>query len=940
MHKNISIIGAEEHNLKKINVEIPRNKLVVITGVSGSGKSSLAFNTLYAEGQRRYVESLSTYARQFIGQMNKPMVESIEGLSPAIAIEQKTIGNNPRSTVGTITEIYDYYRLMFARIGIPHDPSTNKPLQKQSIDEIMDVVMTYPEGTKLIILSPVVRNKKGTHAKIFDDARKLGFSRARIDGEFLLLEEEITLEKTHKHTIEIITGRIVCTANNKKRIVESIEKALDMAKGNTTVMGTIGKDVSDEKNFSLQYAYQDTELSVPELEPQLFSFNSPVGYCTQCSGLGFTMEFDESLVIPDKSLSFYEQGIAPFSENWKWYTAQIESLARVLKMKLRVPFNQWTDEAIEQLLYGSKHKISFKLNSASGFRSYTRKFPGLLPELLRRYQTSKDPHFREWLEQFMRKQACSLCGGGRLRKEALFVRVHGINIQSLSALSVDQSILFFDELTLNEKETLIAEEILKEIRSRLHFLQQVGLGYLSLDRHAGTLSGGESQRIRLASQIGSALVGVIYVLDEPTIGLHQKDNERLLNMLIKLRDLGNTVIMVEHDEQAMKTSDYIIDIGPRAGKDGGEVVAKGTVAQIARSGTLTGQYLAGKLNIQLPEVRRKGNGATLSIEGANEHNLKNITVVFPLGTLCVITGVSGSGKSSLLQDIIYPAIHNELYKAQKVCGVYKTIHGLEHLNKVIDINQSPIGRTPRSNPGTYVKIFDGIRALFAQLPESKVRGYSPGRFSFNVKGGRCEVCQGAGVQIIEMHFLSDVYVRCDVCQGMRFNRETLDVYYKDKNIYDVLCMTVDEATQFFEKIPIIYRKLLILQKVGMGYITLGQSAVTLSGGEAQRIKLALELSKQNTGNTLYLLDEPTTGLHQADIINLMKVINELVDRGSTVILIEHNLEVISLADHILDLGPDGGDNGGKVVCVGTPEEVMQVADSHTGTFLKKYLEGR
>lgn len=946
MSEFINIIGAEEHNLKKINVKIPRNKLTVITGVSGSGKSSLAFNTLYAEGQRRYVESLSTYARQFIGQMNKPAVESIEGLSPAIAIEQKTIGRNPRSTVGTITEVYDYYRLMFARIGVPYDPDTNEILQKQTVDEIIDIVMGYEEGAKLIILSPVIVNKKGTHIKIFDDARKLGFARARVNGELVQLDDDIVLEKNNKHSIEIVTGRVVITKQNKKRIVESFEKALEMSDGNAIALMSVKNADADggggdvERMFSLHYAYKNTALSVPELEPQLFSFNSPIGSCPHCVGIGYTTELEEKLVIPDDSLSFYDKGLAPVSENWKWYTLQIESLAKTLKMDLNKPFREWSKNALKQLLYGSDAPISFTYISNTGERHYKRIFPGIMPELMRRYQSTNDNSFRDWLEQFMIKKTCSLCAGGRLRREALAVKIKHLGIHTLSAMSIDKSVDFFESLHLNKRDSLVAQEVLKEIRARLHFLKEVGLGYLSLDRYAGTLSGGESQRIRLASQIGSSLVGVMYVLDEPTIGLHQKDNTRLINMLLHLRDIGNTVLVVEHDEQVMKMADYIIDIGPYAGKHGGEIVAQGTPKAMMKKNSLTGKYLAGKLSLALPKERRKGSGKEIVIRGANEHNLKKIDARFPLGLLNIVTGVSGSGKSTLVQDIVYPAIHNSLHRSKMSVGAFKSIDGLEYLNKVIDIDQSPIGRTPRSNPATYVKIFDGIRILFSELPESKARGYSPGRFSFNVKGGRCEACQGGGAQVIEMHFLSDVYVICEGCKGKRFNRETLDIYYRGKNIFDVLRMTVDEAVLFFSRIPKVYKKLSILQRVGMGYITLGQSAVTLSGGEAQRIKLALELSKQNTGNTLYLLDEPTTGLHQADIINLMGVLHELVDKGNTIILIEHNLEVIAQADYIFDLGPDGGEHGGHVVGYGTPEEMIHIKKSYTGDFLRTYIAQR
>ncbi len=939
MQKFISIVGASEHNLKKISVTIPRNKLVVFTGVSGSGKSSLAFNTIYAEGQRRYVESLSTYARQFLGRLDKPAVDSIDGLSPAIAIEQKTIGRNPRSTVGTITEIYDYYRLLYARIGTPYDPDTGKELSKQTIDQIVDTVMEFSTGTKLTVLAPVVRNKKGTHKKILDDARQLGFSRVRVDGSMSLLEDVGALSKTYKHSIDIVTGRIVVKADAIKRITEAFEKALELAGGNAIALleGTDEADAT-ERNFSLHFAYENSELSVPEFEPQLFSFNSPIGSCSQCAGLGYTMEFDEQLVVPDMDKSYVERGIAPIPESWNWYAAQIRALAKLFGESVEKPFSAWSKKAMDALLYGTSEAISYTLQNESGSRNYTKKFPGVLGDLLRRYHTTKDPRFRDYLEGFMSTNTCSACAGGRLRKEALAVRVNKKNIHELTQLSVAKSIAFFDTLSLREKEQTIAVEILREIQARLSFLQEVGLGYLSLDRYAGTLSGGESQRIRLASHIGSALVGVMYVLDEPTIGLHQRDNDRLILTLQRLRDLGNTVIVVEHDEQVIRCADYVLDIGPHAGKHGGEIVGKGTPASIAKNKkTLTGKYLANELHMKIPSERRAGNGKFLRVKGASEHNLKNVGVEFPLGTFAAVTGVSGSGKSSLLQDILYPAVHNALHSSKMSCGSFKALEGVEHLDKIIDINQSPIGRTPRSNPGTYVKVFDHIRDLYYQLPESRARGYTKGRFSFNVSGGRCEACQGAGTQTIEMHFLSDVYVTCDVCRGKRFNRETLDIYYKGKNIHDVLSMTVDEAADFFKAIPAVFRRLQVLQEVGMGYITLGQSAVTLSGGEAQRIKLALELSKVSTGRTLYILDEPTTGLHQADVLKLLHVLHELVQRGNTVIVIEHNLEVIAQSDYIVDLGPEGGDGGGQVIAAGTPEGVMKTKGSFTATYLAQYV---
>ncbi len=941
MSNVIKIVGAYEHNLKKISLSIPRDKYVVITGVSGSGKSTLAFNTIYAEGQRRYIESLSSYARQFLDNLDKPHVESIEGLSPAIAIEQKTIGKNPRSTVGTITEIYDYYRLLYARIGVPYDPYTGKMLKKFTIDEICDVVMNHPENTKLTILAPVVINKKGTHKKLLDDAMKLGFTRVRLNGEFHAIEDMPALKKNNKYTIDIVTGRIVVTVKNKKRIVEALERALDIAAGKAIGVFDDGTNHTEE-HYALQYNYSNSELNVPEFEPQSFSFNSPIGSCPRCLGLGYTMEFAPNLLIPDKTLSFSERAIIPFT-NWYYYDSIIDALAKKHGLTIDTPFDEWGKTAFHELLYGTDSHLQYTYASFSS--NYTvernKRFNGIIPELERRYRSTHDLIFQSFLEQFMDQDVCSECKGGRLRVESLHVKIKNVPIHKLTSLSVKESIAFFNALVLNERDKTIAVEILREINSRLHFLSEVGLGYLTLDRYAGSLSGGESQRIRLASQIGSALVGVLYVLDEPTIGLHQRDNERLLNMLLHLRDLGNTVLVVEHDEQAIRMADYVVDIGPSAGKFGGEVVASGTPAQLQKmKNSLTAKYLAGELYAPIPEKRRDGNGREIVLGGVKEHNLKNIQVHIPLGKFTVVTGVSGSGKSTLIQDVLYPAVHNNLLRTKMRTGAYDFINGIDSIDKIIDINQSPIGRTSRSNPGTYIKVFDHIRDLFSQLPEAKARGYSKGRFSFNVRGGRCEACQGAGTQLIEMHFLSDVYVTCEKCNGFRFNRETLEIKYKEKNIYDVLAMTVDEALLFFEKIPVIARKLLVLQRVGMGYISIGQSAVTLSGGEAQRVKLALELSKVSTGNTLYLLDEPTTGLHQKDILNLLSVLHELVDRGNTLVIIEHNLEFISQADHIIDLGPEGGDEGGNVVTFGSPEMVMKDKKSYTGKFLKEYLDFR
>ncbi|MBR5647150.1 MAG: excinuclease ABC subunit UvrA [Treponema sp.] len=936
----IVIRGAREHNLKNIDITIPRNKLVVISGLSGSGKSSLAFDTLFAEGQRRYMESLSSYARQFLGRMDKPDVDLIEGLSPAISIEQKSTNKNPRSTVGTITEIYDYYRLLFARTGHPHCPNCGREICEQTVDQIIDTVMSWEEGTKIQVLAPVIRGKKGEHQKILDDAKKSGFIRARIDGVMVELEEPIKLDKQKKHTIEIVVDRIIKGDNVRTRLADSIEIALKNANGIVVVVKRApDSDKDSEVFFSQKNACPDCGISIPDLQPRLFSFNNPFGACPECTGLGEKMEWDYEKILPDKSLSFNEGAFPFFNPTAEWNKSVFTAVAENGGFTLDTPVNALTDEQFDFLWNGDEFKKLhwiYQKQSGEGYSEYNRVWPGVLKEMNRRYKEAWGENMRANIEEkFMTIHECSACHGKRLRPEALGITVGGKNISELCSFSVSESIEFFDKLELSESEAKIAVQILKEIKSRLKFLSDVGLDYLTMDRSAESLSGGEAQRIRLATQIGSALCGVMYILDEPSIGLHQRDNQRLIDTLLNLRDNGNTVIVVEHDEQTLRTADYLVDLGPGAGINGGKIVAAGTPLEVAKvKESLTGQYLAGTLRMELPEQRRKGNGKFITIKGAVEHNLKNITVQIPLGTFTCITGVSGSGKSTLMSDILYPAVSNKIMRTNYPVGKCEAVEGIEGVDKVINIDQSPIGRSPRSNPATYVGVFDAIRDLYASLPESKARGYQKGRFSFNVKGGRCENCQGAGEIVIEMNFLPDVYIQCDVCNGKRFNHETLEVEYKGKSINDVLNMSIDEACDFFQSIPHIYRKIATLQSVGLGYIQLGQNALTLSGGEAQRVKLANELSRPSTSKTLYILDEPTTGLHFADVKLLMSVIQRLVDNGNTVVMIEHNIDVIKQADYIIDLGPEGGTRGGQVVTCGTVEQVAQCSKSYTGLFLK------
>ncbi len=937
-HDKIIIKGAKENNLKNIDVEIPRDKLVVLTGLSGSGKSSLAFDTIYAEGQRRYIESLSSYARMFLGQMEKPNVEAIEGLSPAISIDQKTTSKNPRSTVGTVTEIYDYLRLLYARIGIPHCPVCGREIKQQTVDQIVDSIMSLPEGTKFQILSPVVRGKKGEHAKELANALKSGFVRARIDGEVTELVEDMKLPKTYKHTIEIIVDRLVVKDGIKTRLADSIETTTQHSGGNVII------DVIGDKEYlySLNYACPEHGISMDELSPRMFSFNNPYGACQTCTGLGTFMKVSPDLVIPNRNLSIADGAIC--ASGWSkaekgsiagmYYTA----LGKQFGFTLKTPIKDISEDGVNAILYGTDLKLKMTRPTLYGAGTYMSEFEGVINNLERRYKETTSDWARWEIEQVMTACKCPDCNGTRLKPEILSVTVGGKNISEFCDMSIVKAIDFITNLDLTEKEQFIAESILKEINSRLNFLKSVGLEYLTLSRSSGTLSGGESQRIRLATQIGSSLMGVVYILDEPSIGLHQRDNDKLLGTLQRLRDLGNTLIVVEHDEDTMRAADYIVDIGPGAGVHGGEVVCAGTVDDIIQcKDSLTGMYLSGKRKIPVPETRRKGNGNILAVKGAAENNLKKIDVDFPLGCFTCITGVSGSGKSSLINEILYKNLANELNGAKKSVGKFDEVLGLEFLDKVIDIDQSPIGRTPRSNPATYTGVFTDIRELFAQTQDAKVRGYNSGRFSFNVKGGRCEACQGDGIVKIEMHFLADVYVPCEVCKGARYNRETLEVKYKGKSIYDVLEMTVEEALEFFGSIPKIKRKLQTLYDVGLGYIKLGQSATTLSGGEAQRVKLSTELSKRSTGKTVYILDEPTTGLHSADVHKLIEVLQKLVDSGNTVIVIEHNLDVIKTADHIIDLGPEGGDKGGKIVACGTPEEVAKCKKSYTGQYLKKIL---
>ncbi|GAB6007383.1 excinuclease ABC subunit UvrA [Geobacillus vulcani] len=934
----IVVKGARAHNLKNIDVEIPRGKLVVLTGLSGSGKSSLAFDTIYAEGQRRYVESLSAYARQFLGQMEKPDVDAIEGLSPAISIDQKTTSRNPRSTVGTVTEIYDYLRLLFARIGRPICPTHGIEIQSQTIEQMVDRLLAYPERTKMQILAPIVSGKKGTHAKTLEDIRKQGYVRVRIDGEMRELTEDIELEKNKKHSIDVVVDRIIIKDGIAARLADSLETALKLADGKV-VVDVIGEG---ELLFSEKHACPYCGFSIGELEPRLFSFNSPFGACPDCDGLGAKLEVDLDLVIPNDELTLKEHAIAPWEpQSSQYYPQLLEAVCRHYGIPMDVPVRDLPKEQLDKILYGSGGEpIYFRYTNDFGqVREQYIAFEGVIPNVERRYRETSSDYIREQMEKYMAEQPCPTCQGYRLKKESLAVLVGGKHIGEVTAMSVTEALAFFDGLELTEKEAQIARLILREIRDRLGFLQNVGLDYLTLSRSAGTLSGGEAQRIRLATQIGSRLTGVLYVLDEPSIGLHQRDNDRLIATLKSMRDLGNTLIVVEHDEDTMLAADYLIDIGPGAGIHGGEVVAAGTPEEVMNDpNSLTGQYLSGKKFIPIPTERRRPDGRWLEVVGAREHNLKNVSVKIPLGTFVAVTGVSGSGKSTLVNEVLYKALAQKLHRAKAKPGEHRGIRGLEHLDKVIDIDQSPIGRTPRSNPATYTGVFDDIRDVFASTNEAKVRGYKKGRFSFNVKGGRCEACHGDGIIKIEMHFLPDVYVPCEVCHGKRYNRETLEVTYKGKNIAEVLDMTVEDALDFFASIPKIKRKLETLYDVGLGYMKLGQPATMLSGGEAQRVKLAAELHRRSNGRTLYILDEPTTGLHVDDIARLLDVLHRLVDNGDTVLVIEHNLDVIKTADYIIDLGPEGGDRGGQIVAVGTPEEVAEVEGSHTGRYLKPILE--
>jgi excinuclease ABC subunit A len=944
------IKGAREHNLKNIDLELPRDKLIVISGLSGSGKSSLAFDTIFAEGQRRYVESLSAYARQFLGRMDKPDVDYIEGLSPAISIEQKSTHRNPRSTVGTVTEIYDYYRLLYARIGIPHCPKCGRVIREQSVDQILDTILSWPAGTKLQIMAPIVRAQKGEHKKVLEDAAKQGFVRARIDGEMKELAAESAadykLEKQKKHSIEIVVDRLKLSDESRKRLAESVETALEIADGTVIALrdspaAQVDGGAPVEEFFSQKGACPECGISLPEMEPRLFSFNAPQGACPVCSGLGQKLEFDPDLVIPDRSLSFDEGGCIPYNPDAAWNRSRFEALARHFKFSLDTAFGELPRKVLDAILYGTEEavKIKYENREGTGRFEYESRFPGILADLKRRYLETQSEGIKQWLERFMSEKPCEACGGRRLRPEALAVTVGGIGIDALSWKSVEETLAFISRLELSDTEKQIAKQILKEISARLSFMRNVGLEYLTLERKAATLSGGEAQRIRLATQIGASLVGVLYILDEPSIGLHQRDNQRLIDTLTYLRDIGNTLIVVEHDEQTLRTADWIVDLGPGAGAHGGHVVAQGSPEEVMRSRrSLTGQYLSGALTIPVPRERRKGNGKSILIRGCREHNLKGIDVELPLGLFACITGVSGSGKSTLLTDLLYPVISNEVMGTAWQEGDYDGIEGLENIDKIINIDQSPIGRTPRSNPATYVGVFTGIRDLFSSLPESKARGWKPGRFSFNVKGGRCENCQGDGTIKIEMNFLPDVYITCDVCHGRRFNSDTLDIRYKGRNVSEVLDMTIEEASEFFAHIPQISHKMNSLMSVGLGYIRLGQSALTLSGGEAQRVKLAFELAKRSTGKTLYFMDEPTTGLHFADVKQLMEVIQRLVDAGNSVVMIEHNLDVIKQADWILDLGPEGGNRGGEIIATGTPEKLAKVKASYTGKYLRSVLK--
>ena len=936
----IKIRGAKEHNLKNIDVDIPRNELVVLTGLSGSGKSSLAFDTIYAEGQRRYMESLSSYARMFLGQMEKPDVEKIEGLSPAISIDQKSTNRNPRSTVGTVTEIYDYFRLLYARIGIPHCPNCGRPIARQTVDQMVDQILALPEGTKIQLLAPVVRGRKGEHAKVLERAKRSGYVRVRIDGNLYDLSEEIKLEKNIKHNIEIVVDRLVVKDGIAARLTDSVENTLALAEG-LLIVDVIG---GEPMTFSQSFSCPDCGISVSEIEPRSFSFNNPFGACPDCFGLGYKMEFDVDLMIPDKELSINQGAIVvtgwqSCTDKGSFTNAILQALCKAYNFSLDTPFEEYPESVKNIILHGTDGKtVDVYYEGQRGKGVYPVAFEGLIKNVERRYRETGSETMKQEYESFMQFTPCKLCGGMRLKREALAVTVADKNIYEITSLSINKLQEFLNNLSLTKNEELIGGQILKEIRARVGFLVNVGLGYLSLSRATGTLSGGEAQRIRLATQIGSGLVGVCYILDEPSIGLHQRDNDKLLAALKNLRDLGNTLIVVEHDEDTMREADYIVDIGPGAGSHGGEVVACGTAEEIMKiPESITGQYLSGALKIPVPAVRKKPTG-WITVQGAQENNLKNIDVDFPLGVMTVVTGVSGSGKSSLVNEILYKHLAKKLNRARTIPGKHKGIKGVEQLDKVIAIDQSPIGRTPRSNPATYTGVFDQIRDLFAATADAKAKGYSKGRFSFNVKGGRCEACSGDGIIKIEMHFLPDVYVPCEVCHGARYNRETLEVQYKGKNIAQVLDMTCEEAVEFFENLPKIRRKAQMLCEVGLGYIKLGQASTTLSGGEAQRVKLATELSRTATGRTIYILDEPTTGLHAADVHRLIEVLNRLVDAGNTVLVIEHNLDLIKTADYLIDLGPEGGDGGGTIVATGTPEEVAGIPESYTGQYLKSYLK--